>query len=782
MAGSTWTQGLAGRRCRSLAAAGLVIATLPLAGDARAATFELVSVDSDGTPGTDSSFQPAISADGRCVAFDSFAVLAPGGEGYPEESVYLRDRTSRTTELVSVPAPDAVGAARGANPAISADCRLVAFESTERLALQDLDSASDVYVRDRATGTTELMSNSSATGLALNAAISADGRRVAFEFGNGVWVRDRRREDPRRVSVPAAGVEASSRGEDPSISGDGLRVVFESLSALTGDDLDDGEMDVFLRDLATGTTLRVSAPGPDGEDDGESFDAFISADGNHVVFKSTSRLVAADDDLAADLYLHDLASGTLELLGGPAPFPVNLSRTTDPALSGEGRLVAFTSGGDDEAPELYLIDRLAGTVRLVVRPGEVFPFPALSADGRHLAFASRGVPASPGVLHVIVADLELEPAVAADAEGTLLFVWQGVDEAGLPAVFGRFHDGDAPLGEAFQVSESPTVPPGDAPSIGGPAADPAVAALGAGRFLVVWAADGDDAILSRSVDRVVGGAPGLGLLQNVSGAFATATNGVGAPVVAAAPDGRYVVVWESFALPRGSGRQGLAAALFTAAGQFVPVTVPVSVDRELAPEVAMAADGSFAAVATFIAATSPIEGGTGIISRRFDALGVPQMAAGIRVNRFVSGQQAAPVVTALPGVPGKHMVAWQGQHPGPGYGIFARRLPEAFGSSEPEFQVNSQIGGDQRTPAIAADVDGFLVAWRDTVSGTVKLQRFLASETSVTYWDSEVDLGVETLGFGPPRVVSLPDGRFAVVYGLENELSVAVLGPGSVVE
>lgn len=774
MAGSTSIERSAGWRKRLLAAAGLVLAML-LAGGARAATFELVSVNADGIPGAAESSLASISADGRCVAFASFSVLAPltPGAGAFQERVYLRDRVARTTELVSVPTSGIAFYSTGSKPAVSADCRFVAFESTDTLVPQDGDFSRDVYVRDRATGTTELVSTFPVSdSLASNAAISADGRRVAFEFNYQVWVRDRRTATLRRVSVPAAGVEASDDGENPSISGDGLRVVFESFSALTDDD--DPGRDVFMRDLAAETTLRLSAPGPGGMNDGESFDPFISADGNHVVFKSTSRLVAADDDFETDLYLRDLGSGALELLGGPRP--ARAFNTSPPTLSGDGRLVAFTSedrgaaGDDDDATDIYLLDRLGGAVRLVRRPaagddsGQGNVFPVLSSDGRHLAFASSGVAAVPLPFQVYAADLELEPSAAADALGTLLIVWQGVDAAGFPAIFGRFYDAETALGEAFQVSDSGLGSAGDDPTIGGPAAEPVVAALSAGRFLVVWVADGDDAILGRSVDHEGGGAPGLGPQRDVSGPFDRLVSGVGSPAVAAAPDGRHVVVWESFALPEGSGRQDIEGALFIATSRFA-LAIATTVAPEFGPDVAIAADGSFAAVGTFISEPILLPGDTGVISRRFAADGTPGTA--VRVNRWRVGKQDTASVAVQP--LGGYMVAWQSQNLGPDTGIFARRLPEDQFSPYPEFQVNSQIDGDQRAPAIAAEAGGFAVAWRDAMSGTVKLQRFLASGP---FLEGELDLGATTLGFGPPRVVSLPGGRFIVVFGQEDDVSV----------
>jgi Tol biopolymer transport system component len=155
--------------------------------DRQSGQTELVSVSSAGVQGNYGSSNPTISADGRFVAFESSASnLVPGDTNGANGDIFVHDRETGQTERVSVSSAGAQGNYGSVDPTISADGRFVAFRSeANNLVPGDTNDRPDVFVRDRQTGETERVSVSSAgtqgNGHSVHPTISADGRFVAFE-------------------------------------------------------------------------------------------------------------------------------------------------------------------------------------------------------------------------------------------------------------------------------------------------------------------------------------------------------------------------------------------------------------------------------------------------------------------------------------------------------------------------------------------------------------------------------------------------------------------------
>src|SRR5207253_2699258 len=133
-------------------------------------------------------FCPTLSADGRFVAFGSDATNLVPGDTNGVSDAFVHDRMTGTTERVSVSSARAEANGTSYAPAISADGRFVAFSSdATNLVGRDTNGAADVFIHDRMTGTTKRVSVSS-TGAQANddsvsgfaPTISADGRFVAF--------------------------------------------------------------------------------------------------------------------------------------------------------------------------------------------------------------------------------------------------------------------------------------------------------------------------------------------------------------------------------------------------------------------------------------------------------------------------------------------------------------------------------------------------------------------------------------------------------------------------
>ncbi|WP_328989193.1 hypothetical protein OG394_23470 [Kribbella sp. NBC_01245] len=249
---------------------------------------------------------------------------------------------------------------------ISADGRFVTFDSNEPdFAPGDGDDLIDVFVHDLADATTSLVSvndnGRKGNGDSLNAAISANGRFVVFDSQatnlvrhdqNGdsdVFVRDLQARTTKRVSVSSTGAEGNetSFNFNPSISADGQFVVFQSQAdnLVAGDS--NRNSDVFVHNNQTATTTLVSK-GIGGPANSGSGLPYISGDGRFVGFISAaSNLVPNDTNGSADVFVYDRVTGSTRRVNvdsaGNQAAPGPLANSAEPSLSGDGRFVAFGS-------------------------------------------------------------------------------------------------------------------------------------------------------------------------------------------------------------------------------------------------------------------------------------------------------------------------------------------------------------------------------------------------------------------------------------------------------
>ncbi len=227
----------------------------------------LVSVSSDGTQGNGGSLFPAISADGRYVVFQSDGTNLV--EGITHGGIFVHDRLTGETTLEDISINGTEGNQGGGYPAISADGRYVSFTSN---ATNLVEGGTDgyfmnIFVHDRVTGDTTLVSVASdgtqANSGSLFSTISADGRYIAYDTDasnlvkgdtNGwadCFVYDQVTGETTLVSVSSDGTQGNSDSRCSSISDDGRFVAFSS----GADNLVEGDtneaLDVFVRDLGT---------------------------------------------------------------------------------------------------------------------------------------------------------------------------------------------------------------------------------------------------------------------------------------------------------------------------------------------------------------------------------------------------------------------------------------------------------------------------------------------------------------------------------------------------
>lgn len=380
-----------------------------------------ISVATGGAQGNADSRNPSISADGRFVAFESYASNLVAGDTNNSADVFVHDRQTGETTRVSVTSGGTQGNRDSLDPSLSGDGRIVAFvSSASNLVAGDTNNYDDVFVHDRQTGQTTSLSvaigGAQATGASLNPTISPDGRFVAFESTaynlvpgdtNGwtdIFVRDRQTGQTTRVNVATGGAQANGPSHSSSIpiSADGRFVAFASNAFnLVAEDTNGSTQDVFVRDLQLGQTALVSISTGGEQGNGYSDAPSISADGRWVVFSSASSLVAGDTNGSQrDVFARDRQTEQTTLVSVATGGGQGISHSKDPSLTADGRMVVFSSAsrldaGDNNGQwDIFAHDRHTEHTALVsvatggAQGNRGSHFPSISANGRFVAFES----------------------------------------------------------------------------------------------------------------------------------------------------------------------------------------------------------------------------------------------------------------------------------------------------------------------------------------------------------------------------------------------------------
>ncbi len=327
---------------------------------AQGSAIELVSGTSAG-PSNGQSGGSAVSADGRFVAFHSRGSDLVAGDRNGAFDVFVLDRLTSTMTLVSRGTSRAPGNDDSLNPSISDDGRYVAYQSEATdLVAGDDNGESDVFVHDRITGSTTRLSvgtgGAEADGGSGVPTIAGDGRIVAFQSNatnlvagddNGtvdVFVADRASGSVELVSVAAGGGAGNGASFDPVISGDGRHVAFSTIAddLVAGDD--DGNYDIVLRDLGSSSSRVVSVGGSGEQLSGDSFDPAIDTDGSHVAFRVTE---TNQGDTRLDVRVWNRSTTRSELVSAAADGGEANGSSYAPAISGDGIWVAFHSTATD---------------------------------------------------------------------------------------------------------------------------------------------------------------------------------------------------------------------------------------------------------------------------------------------------------------------------------------------------------------------------------------------------------------------------------------------------
>lgn len=362
----------------------------------------LITRGLSGSSANGDSVADAFSADGRFVLFESDADDLVPGDDNESTDLFLYDRTTGQTTVIS---KSTAGVADGNSGAavMTADARFILFESdADDLSPLDANDAPDLYLLDRQNGAVQLItlnSNNTAAASAVfpnpflgqfEGAVSGDGRWVAYissatNVVRGVpvnappqlFLRDTLGQTNAWISRATSGQGAASVAA-PELSDDGTILAFLSTSL---DAVPTQTSFLYIYKTATGELRKVQAA-----------DEFsLSADGLWIAYVSANQV-----------YLCDVAGQTNQLVTpsvglGATPLP-----STNPVLSPDGRVLLFTSaatnlvgnGSTNVFYQLYRFDRTTGQIALLT-PGmsggganRDALYPVVSADGSTAGFMS----------------------------------------------------------------------------------------------------------------------------------------------------------------------------------------------------------------------------------------------------------------------------------------------------------------------------------------------------------------------------------------------------------
>jgi Tol biopolymer transport system component/lysophospholipase L1-like esterase len=383
-----------------------------------------VSVASDGTEANDhSQSAPVISSDGRYVVFSSLASNLVTGDTNETYDIFVHDNQTHATSRVSVATNGTEGNAGSTEPTISADGRYIMFASTSSNLVQgDTNESYDIFLHDMQTGETKLVSVNTdgvqANNASLYPAISADGRYFAFSsfatnlvtfYNNPVIMQVYRHDMLTGTTIPISVTLNGGWGLDHSyanaVSADGRYVLFTSYvnELVPGDTMPNG-VDVFVRDVQTGTTTLVSV-NSDGVQENASSDLFahMSADGRYIAFSSqATNLVpfSGDDSGWMKAFVHDMQTGeTVSVATDSNGLPAYTAYAS--SISSDGRFVAFATSSPNLVPgdtngqfDAFVHDMQTGNTTRVslasncAEGNQTSANPSISANGEYVAFDS----------------------------------------------------------------------------------------------------------------------------------------------------------------------------------------------------------------------------------------------------------------------------------------------------------------------------------------------------------------------------------------------------------
>ncbi len=390
-----------------------------LSGNAYAAEILRVTVDSSGAQANGFSYQPSVSANGRYIAYVSDAPNLVAEDTNFADDIFVYDRKTKSTTRVSIDSNGNQQNGFSSNPSISADGRYVGFvSSASNLVIGDTNDTSDIFVHDLQTHQTTLVSVNSSRMQgnegSYHPTISANGRYVVFQssadnlvaddtnMNTDVFVHDRIKNKTSRISVDSSAAQADGGSFFPKISADGRYVAFvsDAPNLVSGDT--NNATDSFVHDRKTKQTTRVSINSRGKQQNSDSTDLSISANGRYVAFESfADNLVDGDTNAKFDSFVHDRKTKLTTRISVASSATQGDQDSVAPRLSADGRFVLFESrahtlvaGDTNNTLDVFVHDRQTKRTNLVsvgsksTQGNEVSLAGSISSNGSILAFQS----------------------------------------------------------------------------------------------------------------------------------------------------------------------------------------------------------------------------------------------------------------------------------------------------------------------------------------------------------------------------------------------------------
>lgn len=341
----------------------LLAAISPLLAQAEYNPIKRLSISNASIEGNNSSSTPQISMEGtgRYVVFSSEADNLISGDSNGFSDIFLFDRFNNKILKISFGAGKTQANGNSFNPSLSKNGRYIAYESdADNIVASDTNLVRDIFVYD------------------------IQGQSTL------------------RVSLSTGKTQANSTSQNAMISGDGLFVVFESdASNLVGSD-NNTASDIFLHNLSSSTTTRVSVKSNGNQATGESRNSKISENGQFIVFQSDAfDLINSDTNSVADIFLHDTnTSATIRVSISSAAAELAVE-STNPNISPDASIIAFESASNtavindtNEVVDIFSYVKATTAVSRVsvasskVQANAASSSPSLSTDGRYISFVS----------------------------------------------------------------------------------------------------------------------------------------------------------------------------------------------------------------------------------------------------------------------------------------------------------------------------------------------------------------------------------------------------------
>jgi Tol biopolymer transport system component len=359
--------------------------------DLNTGATRLVSAAPDGSGANGASGSATVASRTGTVVFESAATNLGPRDTNGVGDIYARAGDG-PIQRVSLTSGGGEPDARSFEPDVSADGRFVVFTTAAGLVPEDINGVEDVYIRDLAAGTTAIVSKGG-NGPSRAPAISPDGLFVTYtstattlvagdtnEVAD-VFLADLKFRRTQRVSVSTSGRQQNRAVEKPffivsDVSRDGRYVAWDSdaTNLVRGDT--NRDTDVFVRDVNTQTTERVSRTLLDRQADNDSYFPSLSADGRFVGFSSYATNIWPHDRKGEDVFMHDRRLDTTTLLtaredGTPRGAENVQQLLRRPALSVDGDRVTFTStsslaaGDGNDIEDVYVRETAPPDTRII---------------------------------------------------------------------------------------------------------------------------------------------------------------------------------------------------------------------------------------------------------------------------------------------------------------------------------------------------------------------------------------------------------------------------------